>query len=851
MEWERALTHHFLMVGSGGDASPIRSFEVSDGTIAEAAGLSGPDARELAMASFTRHVVQAGGLPNALRLGLHPNMDAQGLPGCFAYLVLTLYVASLRGNGEERNGDFRHKLRRFLGSERSFMNMPGVARMWAGLQRWLARRRLIDVRFRELVFPEVPVKWSHIGISLKFAFPTKTDATLMASFLHDKPAAAGDPRRLLAEFAPVIDRGRRSAGMADAFEDFRDAFAAGERLLEDHRFWRLVRSCSTGGRAEASSPAYVSCGFDEEAQLVFSAALEDGTKLSPGPRTLSEAVSDLAAAGGPAASSPAYLVFRQTGFGRWKSTEGFERAGPRVRLGLPRAAHRRLQKGSHRFVESGDWLFTAEPVRVALAEEMVASFTAAPSSERLASISVSGGVRTGGLWLGRPAFMPYVDAGGSELLVRAGPGAAGTVSLDCQGRGPERLQADGPVSGTWFLEPPGGRQRSCRQVAFAPNAQPHRDALAGDEAGEILLDWAGGSAQARFTGQLPAEAGWSQAQGAMSDLVEAVYAGGRRGWDEGDLVAIVGEAFGEAADPWAMLRVLRDATVVQPRLRHRWRGRTWTLQPPALMPWGNGAVVQGAVCEAEADVFRKAAASVEAVPFRVQGPSDLAPPLTGCVGGDLQALAARMGWRIEQASICPDERPLAFRETDHTLLGKEPASRWDWEAAKFVADRRRGDGAVSLTRWTQAASRDHDVYQVLAEGRERRLHSRDAALVLAHCLARRPLFTVAGGYLEVQVRGAFLPDAIAAQLRLSTLANAGLVDGRPRYRVTPEDAARVARLLPGAVAGAARAAVGHDADRVASVRHSSGRIRAAWTGGALTTLTAGGPGWGRCLNEGS
>ena len=667
----------------------------------------------------------------------------------------------------------------------------------------------------------------------------------MASFLHDKPAAAGDPRRLLAEFAPVIDRGRRSAGMADAFEDFRDAFAAGERLLEDHRFWRLVRACSSGSRAETAPPAYVACGLDEEGQPTFSAVREDGTKISPGPRTLSDAVSDLAAAGGPAASELAYLVFRQTGFGRWRSTDGFEGAGPRVRLGLPRAAHRRLQNGGPRFVESGGWVFTAEPVPVALAEEIVSFFAPTAAAERLASISVTGGVRTGGLWLGRPAFMPYVDAGGSELLVRPGPGAAGALSLECQGRGPERLQADGPVSGTWILEPPGGRPRSCRQVAFSPNAQPHRDALAGDEAGEILLDWADVSPPGRMPGQLPAETGWSCAQGVMADLVEAVYAGGRRGWDEGDLVGVVGEAVGGAADPWAMLRVLRDATLIQPRLRHRWRGRTWTLRAPALLPWRDCAVVQGAVCEAEADIFRKAAASLGAVPFRMPGPSDLAPPLTGCVGGDLQGLAARLGWRIEDAARGPGERPLAFQENGHTLLGKEPASRWDWDARKFVADGRRGDGAVSLTRWTQAASRDHDVYQVSAEGREHRLHSRDAALVLAHCLARQPLFAASGGYLEAQVRGAFLPDALAARLRLSRLANPGWAEGRIIYPVTPEEVARAAHLLPGAVAGAAGAAVEHDADRVASVRHSSGRIRPAWLGGALTTVTAGGPWWGK------
>ncbi|MCJ2105398.1 hypothetical protein MKK70_08400 [Methylobacterium sp. E-041] len=227
MEWERALTRHFLMVGTGGDASPIRSFEVSDETIAQAGGFTGGDAIERAMASFTRHVVQAGGLPDALRQGLHPKMDAWELPGCFAYLVLTLYVASLHGNGDEdRNGDFRHKLRRFLGSDRTFMELPGVAGMWASLQRWLARRRQDDGSYRELVFPEVPRNWVHIGITLKFAFPTKTDVTLMASFLHDRPHVAADPLRLVSEFASLIDRGRRSAGMADAFEDFRDAFAS-------------------------------------------------------------------------------------------------------------------------------------------------------------------------------------------------------------------------------------------------------------------------------------------------------------------------------------------------------------------------------------------------------------------------------------------------------------------------------------------------------------------------------------------------------------------------------------------------------------------------------------------------
>lgn len=843
MEWERALTRHFLMVGAAGDASPIRSFEVSDETIAQAGGFTGADAVERAMASFTRHVVQAGGLPNALRQGLHPRMDAWGLPGCFAYLVLTLYVASLHGNGDEdRNGDFRHKLRRFLGSDRTFMDLPGVAAMWTSLQSWLARRRQDDGSYRELVFPEVPRNWVHIGITLKFAFPTKTDATLMASFLHDRPHAAADPRRLVSEFASLIDRGRRSAGMADAFEDFRDAFASGDRLLKDHRFWRLVRACAHGDQVGAAAPAYVSCTFDAEGLPAFTVLREDGSAVSAGPGPLSDAVADLAAIGGRAASVPPFLVFRQTGFGRWRSANGLDEAGRRVRLGLPRSAQHRLAKTGYGFVESGTWLFSAEPLPIGIAEEAVAGFRPIRDVERLASISVSGGVRTGGVWLGRPAFMPYVDAGGTELSVRPGPGAAGSVHLDVLDQGSTRLGADGRVGGTWIVEPPGRLQRSCRQVAFTPNAQPHRD-FAGDDVGECLSDWSDEVQAAPMGERIPPEPVWEEADGTLPDLIEAVYAGGRRGWDEGDLVGIVGEAFGDAVDPWTMLRLLRDATLIQPRLRHRWRGRIWTLRAPALVPFQGGGIVQGAVCEAEAELFRKAASALGGRPFRNHGTLGLSPPLLGCAGGDVPALADRLGWRLEEAGTAAGPAPLAFRETSHALLGKEAASRWDWNLARFVADGRRGEGAVSLTRFVQAACRDHDVYQVCAAGREHRLISRDAAVVLAHCLARRPLFTVSDGILEARVRGAFLPDVIAAGLRLSSLANPGWADGAYRYRTSPEQAARLALLLPGAVPAMAHAAVMSVADGLAFARHSSGRIRAAWTNGALTTTAASAPGF--------
>jgi len=272
-EWERALTELLLMIGEGGDASPIRSFEVGFEELGKALKIAGRmadgDPINLFKASVcndaTFDVLRSGG---ALR---PPGSD---VPGVFAYLVLTLVVAGQAGEDLSLSGAYRAKLSDFSGAARSFADLSGVHRMWLGLERWLEQKKNLGLPYRQLVLPKIPEGWNHIGYTLKLAFPARWDETLLTRFLAGKRELIGDVRRFTAEFAPHVERASASSGMRDAFDEFRSAFTSGDRFLADHRFWRLALRC-TGRDSRARDSASIECAFDEDARPVFTAVRFD------------------------------------------------------------------------------------------------------------------------------------------------------------------------------------------------------------------------------------------------------------------------------------------------------------------------------------------------------------------------------------------------------------------------------------------------------------------------------------------------------------------------------------------------------------------------------------------------
>jgi len=291
-EWEAVLTNHLLRIGDDGDASPILSFEISAEVLAEAASFD----PNLDAAEAVKHFLNCfsdDGIIWAFEEGKFPAYkDPKRVPGCLSYLALSLYVASqpnpegeVSSGAGVLSGHFRDKLRAVTGIDRSFSQLQGIAQMWIFLRDWVDDRRKEGSPFRELILPAIPASWKHIGYTLRLAFPIKIDVTHLTRFLRDFPRVSSDPLLLKNLSAPSDF----SAGLAESFNDFRNAILAGNRFLADHPFWRLVELCDPERREKSARQAIIECIYDEDEEPVFSLQYE-GSQTAEYSGTLSVVV---------------------------------------------------------------------------------------------------------------------------------------------------------------------------------------------------------------------------------------------------------------------------------------------------------------------------------------------------------------------------------------------------------------------------------------------------------------------------------------------------------------------------------------------------------------------------------
>src|SRR5262245_14855937 len=190
-DWEEALTRRFL-TAAGEGVGPIRSFDISPETLALAARAD-PSAGVQAVASFKKALLaNRWTLYSALEDGIFDGKLVPDCPGCFAYLALTIFVDSQIG-GEDGDGseEFRPKLAAFLGVDRTFSKLSGVASMWRSLRDWLARQAKAGKPFRKLVLPDDD-GWVQIGYSLRLSFPSRRDHTFLGSFFDQHPGITAD-----------------------------------------------------------------------------------------------------------------------------------------------------------------------------------------------------------------------------------------------------------------------------------------------------------------------------------------------------------------------------------------------------------------------------------------------------------------------------------------------------------------------------------------------------------------------------------------------------------------------------------------------------------------------------------
>jgi hypothetical protein len=471
---------------------------------------------------------------------------------------------------------------------------------------------------------------------------------------------------------------------------------------------------------------------------------------------------------------------------------------------------------------SGDWSITAKAVPVRKAEEALARLL--PKNRSLSTISkptISEGVRVGHHWLGRPSVLPIITTDAGPIrLVHAGASDE-PVCEDVEGRpNVYAIKSGSPLDGLYALQMASSASTPLR---FVRNSLIHAGRRSSN--GIPIQEW---TAVTYMVGRNVAPAlEWQVVSSGVDDLLEAIYAGGRSGWNESELVPLLERLLPARINPWDFLRSLHDSSLLSPSLRAQFRGRVWTLRDAEMVSLRTTlrdvVVVDGSLSALLTEDFRAAVSSMGGQPFRLV-PSEWSVPLLGATGIDVSALSSRLGWKQSRA-LMPADRPLALSETERRLDPYDAASFWSWDLGRFALHENRSP--VRLTRWVHRGGRDHDIYEVVSGARTRRFLSRAAAIVYAHSLAKRSLYQAEGNKLTRKAKDGFLPDAVARWLRYANLLNPSFsMEGEYSYPVQHGQSATIAAIIPGAIdAGVTTRPID---EIVCSVRRSGWTERMVW-----------------------
>jgi hypothetical protein len=831
-DWEEALTRRFL-TAAGEGVGPIRSFDISPETLALAAGAD-VSAASQAVAAFKKALLaNRFALYAALEDGAFNRKLAADCPGCFAYLALTIFVDSqIDGDDADGSEQFRPKLAAFLGGDRSFSKLSGVAIMWRSLREWLARQVKAGKPFRKLVLPDDD-GWVQIGYSVRLSFPSRRDHSFLGHFFDQHPGITTDERAMLGSLRNLVERSGASKGLHDAFDEFHQAYLGGQRTLADHRFWKFVLSVAAARNLDLPADVSLEIYPDEDGLLQFKidvAGKSDGRSVHSTLQSAMEAVGKLGASNLRKVAEAGYVVFKRVGTARWSAVPRFSDCRGEVKVGLCRRLTAAVGSKLGRLRASGDWSLTVEPVLIAKVENALHRLLAKGEMPPIISgVTVTGGVRTGHHWLGRRTVLPKIetDLGAPTINAESEPDAP---PLTCKEIEPNlyAIEARRPLAGAYELR---GSPTTATRLQFVADAFVH-DARPPSNVVDIP-EW-NDALDLRSRVAEPPQ-GWDEVPEPLDDLLEAIYAGGSGGWSEADLIPLLERVLPAQINPWDFLRSLQDASVLKAFLRARFRGRSWALGSVALVPLRSRSeefvLVDGCVPALLLRDFRQTVRALGGWTFR-RMTSPWSVPLIGAVGVTIDKLNERLDWPTKQATM-PGCRPAAFDDAPHRRLDAyRQEYEWSWDAGRFTLG--GSPSPVRLARWVHVGERDHDVYVVSGSKQERRFVSRCSAIVHAHMSAGRAMYRFDAARLVRLGRDGFLPDRISQWLRYMNLDNAGPApSGVYGYAADQNQATTVAALMPGAVdAGTALRA---SWDAVASARRSGFAERLVFTDGRFVS----------------
>lgn len=786
-QWEARLVGHYLRSDGPQGGASLTCLDATPSEIATASGIPGINESE-AQAIFLAHF-DRGSVRRWLSGDLHPPRIDRDVPTYFRYLVLTCLVSATEsGAGATRN--FRVRLGELLGEPGGFANVSGINGLWSALRQWSERRRASGEPIRRIELPSYG-NMNLIGYAVRIAFPSWDDRRALSRILE---TMSPDVRRTPVRLVQELSRPRYSmylpAGVAGALHDFSEGLSAGQRMLRGHRFWRLVSSIADRLEIDAGPST------DDRWRLSvrFGGYEQDDVRLrlfrwrtQPGEAATWEGslqeFSSIASATLPRGLATArdrgVLVLAEAPGASW--CMGDVRASEAGRFVLvARAADRSLLAGVHtewRRLEA-DWS-ASEPLRWLDVKSLISSLgMRANDDDGLEDLVIGNGIRLGpSIWLGRPGFLPTVEASRRSSISLQRIGDDPDV-LTVGGCAPQwQVEALSPVSGHWRVTASEAGHETERLLCLEADVRerwefPEQPGL--DREIEISID-----SEAPEVTASPAIVGGEVAGSTpMDHLLEAIYASPLRGWSEADLVSLLDPVMPARHFIWDFLRGLAEAGWLEPMLSRSWRARTWHLRAPQLFPIGSrSTLIEGALGGmARRRLDDTAAAIGGRVLVQWNDRSRWTAPIIVVENVDLPTLSSRLEWPISPRTFPHvPAAPLCWALEPRSEQGRIVAGSWDFDVGLFVSPRRvqPTSSDVRLDRLAREKMDDRDLFRVRGGGPDFVSSSRTAGILEAYRRKRMPLFAWSGDRLVRTARSGHLPLPIGRGLRRRLLVSAG------------------------------------------------------------------------------
>jgi hypothetical protein len=813
---EAALTAYYLHTDGAFGAGPLRYIDASEPQLRKALNVAHDvdPVRFLAAACGG-----AAAMSDALTNGVVPFKPKPGLPGFFRFLVMTCAIVATADNNDSTQ-EFGENLARAFGTQNPFNNRSSLPNLWRRLQDWSDEARAAGEPVRQVMLPP-PGTGKHLGLTNAITFPSWRDVRRLRQLLDRRTEYRSiiDPVGAAIQLAPLVENDASfSLAMRQASVEYRQRYLRKASLLGLHRFWVALAGLLTERHLPTAERF-----FAPRLELRFGTTLDDvelrvvlaDRKGNIDPLQVLEGFPDLVLAQtapwagqrvGKNASealisaiSRGAVPFLESRFGVWHSSLFQPSVSTRCLLLLSKKNRDVALKWGVSSEPIGDEWSLAGPIpaRDCRSVYQYLGPSIEPAGSPSQAMMLVGGHRTGSGFLGRGALLPQIRiAGPGTVTLRPVQenGVKCQLRLDSDDR--YSIGADTPLEGAYKLRLDENMIPSAEPLAietsvvFFPDALEHAQLGAIDEATWRRRE----EARVRSTRgpivltDISADRAPDVQRSALfQDYLEALYAGGRAGWSEQELVSTMRTVLGEDAPPvWDILRGLMECGWLRPISNLRWRARRWWLTPPSLIRVRDTEGIEGLllVGSAPANIrrrFQQTAQTAGCTVIERPGASEYTASMQLARGPTLDMVAEELAWAVVEPPICIAlAAPDCWPSEDVDESRHRRVARWDWRIGGFRSLDTTNPGPVNLERFRRERGDRDDIFVVSGPNSARyATTSRTSAIVEAYRRARIAMFRWDGDRLVRNSEDGHLVEPLARLAMLSSCRSPGpaLVDG--------------------------------------------------------------------------